>query len=348
MSKKIVLVFLAFLVGFIFEAIPTDSEAMPYFSRRVAKDCSYCHSSFPKLNETGRVFKSNGYRFAENTGEGEWTEVKDWAAIPLSMEIEVEGEYDSKEDGAGNVTRKTELKIEEVEFISGGVIGKNGKISYLGVVGVEQHGDGTIEAFMGPAFIQVNDLFTPEGEGYLNLKAGQWSIGLPFLSHDQRVVKNKYLADTALGVLTHEQRSVELNGQIVGAEDSMMPTHRYYLGLTREEVSENGNGDTVETDPMKGWYATYSATFKEKYNFGLIYRYTEEAVGTVVGDLDIDQSHKYGLAVESKFGPVELTAGYFIADGKNGKTGGEDFTNYMVEARYKATKKIVLGARYDV
>ena len=45
---------------------------MPMFAKRIGRDCSYCHVAFPKLNETGRIFKTNGYRFAE---EEEWEEV---------------------------------------------------------------------------------------------------------------------------------------------------------------------------------------------------------------------------------------------------------------------------------
>ena len=335
----------AFVVSFVFIAIPVDTEAMPYFSRRISKDCTYCHTSFPKLNETGRVFRSNGYRFAENTGEGMWQEVKDWSHIPLSMEVEVEGEYTSKDPNAGLKTKETELKLEEVEFISGGVLGKDGKISYLAVAGVEQHGDGTYEAFTGPAFLQVNDMLGPTGEGLLNFKAGQWALGLPFLSHDQRVVKNKYFAQNNIGALTTEQRAFELNGSIVGEEDTWMPTHRYYLGLTREDIKVNAADEDVEGDPFKGYYGIYSMTFKEKYNLGFIYRSTEEANGAA-GDFSIDQYDKFGAAIEGTFGHVSATAGYFQSDAKN--HGNSDLDNYMVELRYKPIKKLTLGARYDV
>ena len=329
----------AFVVSFVFIAIPVDTEAMPYFSRRIAKDCTYCHTSFPKLNETGRVFRSNGYRFAENTGEGMWKEVKDWSHIPLSMEIEVEGVFNNLEDSTGGVPDREQsyMKIEEVEFISGGVLGKDGKISYIGVVGIEQASDGSYEGFMGPAFIQVNDILGPTGEGMLNLRTGQWALGLPFLGHDQRVVKNKYFAQNKLEVLTDEKRALELNGSIVGEEDTWKPTHRYSLGATIE--------DTVIDSKIKGSYATYSLTFKEKYNLGFIYRHIEEDLSGVGTGPDGD-FEKFGVAAEGKFGHVYATAGYFQSDAK--EQGEEDFENYMVELRYKPIKKLTLGARYDI
>ncbi len=45
--------------------------ATPAFARKQQLACPVCHSTFPELNETGRAFKTNGYRFPDGKpGEG--------------------------------------------------------------------------------------------------------------------------------------------------------------------------------------------------------------------------------------------------------------------------------------
>jgi hypothetical protein len=311
--------------------VPVESEAMPFFARRISKDCTFCHTFFPKLKETGRVFRSNGYRFAEEAGEGVWKDVKDWKNLPVSIEVEVEGVWNSLEK-SGVKTKESDVKVEEVELLSGGPLGRSGRVSYLAVAGVEQESSGDYEAFLGSAFIQINDLLGPTGHGRVNFRAGQWAMALPFLGHDQRVVKNRYLAQKTLNVLTGDQRAIELNGSVVAPEESSKPTHRYSLGITREDVGDS--------DKLKGYYATYALTFVERYSLGLIYRHTEEASGGK--DVEFD---KFGIAGEAYVGPVNLTLGYFDSSGEGDE---EDLGNYMAEVLFVPFKNAVLGARYDV
>jgi hypothetical protein len=45
---------------------PEQAEAIPAFSRQTEKSCSTCHDAFPKLNQTGQNFRTNGFRFPED------------------------------------------------------------------------------------------------------------------------------------------------------------------------------------------------------------------------------------------------------------------------------------------
>ena len=307
---------------------------MPFFARQVSKNCTFCHSIFPKLNETGRIFRSNGYRFAENADEG-WKEVKDANTLPLSAEVELEGKYNmDKESGAR--TTSSDFVVAEVELATAGTMGQTGKISALAMIAVEQvdpagGGMATYEASIGSAFIQVNDLMGPMGEGRLNVKAGQWEIALPFLESWQGVVKNRYLAEKTLNIFTPTQRAIELNGSVVAPEKSTLPTHRYSIGLAREDVRSDAK--------LQGYYATYAATFMEKYNLGIIYRYDKEmSMGPDI------INRKYGIAGEAEVGPAFITLGYFNAT----PDGGNDKANYLVEALFMPIPALVFGARYDV
>ncbi|MBI5588425.1 MAG: hypothetical protein HY889_08700 [Deltaproteobacteria bacterium] len=302
----------------------SDSEAYPFFSRKVGRDCTYCHALFPRLNETGRVYRSNGYRFAVD----EWKEVKDWASVPLSAEVEVEGAY-NRVKAAGVRTESSDLKIEEVEITAAGAFGKDGKITSLVSVVSGQTDTGT-DTSIHKAFIQVNDLVGPAGEGFLNLRAGQFDMGLPFLNTVGTVLTNRYLADSVLGVLAGEERAVELNGSVVTDEESMLPTHRYSAGVVRENVYDDNK--------LRGYYAAYSATFREKYNIGVIYRGGHEKYGSKDASFG-----KYGLAGSADAGPFIVTMGYFNAN----RSGTPRRSDWLAELIYQPLPRLSFAARYD-
>jgi hypothetical protein len=216
-----------------------------------------------------------------------------------------------------------------------GAVGKTGRVSTLLAIRVAQTEDAsgatTYEASAPAAFIQINDLSGPAGAGRLNLKAGQGEVALPFIGCSQKLVSNSHLAETSIGIFDCEQRLVELNGSIVTLdEESMAPTHRYSIGITRQDVNND--------DKFLGYYASYSLTFKEVYSLGLIYRGGEERSGPV--DINFN---KYGGAAEAELGPFILTAGYFRSD----RSGLGDLENYIIEAFVIPMKRIGLGARYD-
>lgn len=315
-----------FFTAVIFAAIlpPSDSEAYPFFSRKVGRDCTYCHTVFPMLNETGRVYRSNGYRFAAD----EWNDVKDWRGVPLAAEVEVEGAYD-RVKSSGVVTESSDLKVEEAEITAGGAFGTTGKITALVSVVTGQTDTGT-DTSIHKAFIQVNDLAGPVGEGVLNLRAGQFDIGLPFLNTAEAVISNRYLAESTIGILASEERAVELNGSVVTDEESYMPTHRYFAGAVREDVYDGNK--------LKGYYAGYAATFKERYNIGGIYRGGHEKSGTQ--DISFD---KWGLSGSAEVGPVIVTAGYFRAN----RSGSPNRADYVAELIYQPLARFSISARYD-
>jgi hypothetical protein len=295
------------------------------FAKRIGRDCNYCHIAFPKLNETGRIFKANGFRFAE---EEEWEEIKDMGSLPLAMEIEIEGVFNDTKSG-GVTTEASEMKIEEVEILAGAVLGKEGKVSVHGVIGIEETST-DYEPF-SHGYIQLNDLYGPKGEGLLNLKAGEYEVALSFLSTTESIVKNGYFADSALNVFSSAQRAVELNGSIIGEEETSKATHRYAIGITREDVNSDNK--------FKGFFASYSVTYWEKYNVGAIYRRGEEKNGV----LDRSTS-RYGIAGEVEYGPALFTLALFRAE----RSGLEDLDNIMLEGLWFPLEDVVLGGRVDI
>ncbi len=301
---------------FLLAIFPVKSGAMPFFARQTGRDCVYCHSVYPKLNETGLNFRANGYRI-----EGqELKEVKDWASIPASMEITVAGEY-SDNKANGNSTTVSGIRIEDVELSAGGAMSKTGRVSALGTISVEQGNANDTNATIQKAFVQVNDLMGQEGKGLLNVRAGQWEIGLPFLSPRETVLKNKYMTETVLNAFTLNQKAVELNGSMNFEEGSKLTAQRYSLGIASQDINS--------ANKLKAFYLTYALTVSEFMNVGILYRNGTEKNSD--GTMDVS-FNKYGIGVEGETGPFILSAGIFRSE-RSGENSQEDF---LAEALYRA------------
>ncbi len=309
--------------------VPAVSEAVPMFAREVGRDCTYCHTILPKLNERGRIYRANGYRFS---AEEQWKNVKDWTHLPLSVEIALEGFY-AKTKTSGVEATSSDIVVEEFELITGGTMGKTGKVSALATVAIKQVdavGSTTYKSVIEQAFIRVNDLAGETGEGLLNLKAGQDVFSLPFLSNRQRPIAARYFAESAMKILNRGHRVVELNGTVVADEDSWQPTQRYSLGIGREDINSD--------DKLKAYYATYSATVRENFSLGFLYWGGKE----LYASSDVSY-RKYGAAFEGAIGPVVVTAGVFRSD----RNDAPDLRDTLVEVFYTPLAKFSLGARHE-
>ena len=49
----------------------TDASAMPMFARKLGVGCATCHTTIPKLNETGYKFRAAGWRMPDDIGKPE-------------------------------------------------------------------------------------------------------------------------------------------------------------------------------------------------------------------------------------------------------------------------------------
>ena len=68
MSKRLVYS-LASIVIFVVGG--STSNAMPNFSRKLGVPCSTCHTTIPRLNETGYKYRAAGFRFPEEIGKAD-------------------------------------------------------------------------------------------------------------------------------------------------------------------------------------------------------------------------------------------------------------------------------------
>jgi hypothetical protein len=310
-------------------------NAIPAFARQLDKACSTCHEAIPRLNEAGRTYRANGYRFLEDT---RWPEAWKLSTLPFSVEVELEAFWNKDTDSEGvSAPTVSDTKVEEIELLAATALGENGKVSVFGSLAVlqeEENGETHYVSELGTAFIQINDLLGGTGRGRFNLRAGQWGVALPFLADNQSIIANNYLAQSALGVLGDgAQRSVELNGQLFSNGDTVV--HRYAAGVSRTEFA--GEPDRISKyDP----YFTYAVNWLERYNLGLIYRATRAEGLTATDSQSIE---RYGIAGAADIGPTTLTLGYFKADPEIGLSSDD----VLGELLWFAGRKAVFGARYE-
>ena len=320
---------------------PKTAEAIPAFSRQTEKSCSTCHQAIPKLNQTGQSFRQNGFRFPEDK---EWTDIQDMKHVPVSARIIVEAEYNSADDSRPS----SKLSVATIELMAGAPLGKTGIFSPYVDIG---YANRTLA--VNQAYGQLNDLIGATGHGLLNLKFGQWDTALPFLSHSQRVMRQRYFAQSALGVIGARAQTiapagvpvadeavefyntaVELNGQLLGETIS----HRYMIGMFQpQQLTE------VNRLENPGFYATYAATLFDNYQIGAIYK-RDTVNNPFPGHPNSNRAlDKWGVAGEAKMGPFIVTAGYFRAAALDHR----DLQNVMVEGFYIPNKTWVVGARWD-
>ena len=315
----------------------STAQAIPSFARQIDKPCSTCHTAFPRLNETGRTFRANGYRFLDDP-KGQ--EVWEMQSLPISFEAVVQAYQDEGQDSEGvDLPTESDVQVEAVELLVGAALGETGRVSVFGAVEVaqEEADDGSTEynSEIGPAFIQINDLLGGQGLGRLNFRAGQFDLSLPFLSGEQSVIQSDYLAQ-AIGVLGDgARRGLEFNGQIIAGSGDATMAHRYAVGFARTEYDGDPDRNS-NLDP----YAIYSVNIHENYNLGVIWKSDTEEGATPTEDQTVD---RYGLGANAVFGPVEATVGYFSADPDLGPT----YDDVMAEVLYYVGKQAVFGARFD-
>src|SRR5262247_4632618 len=88
--------------------------AMPLFARRLGVPCSTCHTSPPRLNETGYQFRAAGYRMPAEIGKS--GEKKPFNFFDYNG-IRLQARYDASQTRTGpDVTRNDDFILYAVEL----------------------------------------------------------------------------------------------------------------------------------------------------------------------------------------------------------------------------------------
>ena len=98
-----------------------QGKALPMFARRYSLPCSTCHTSPPRLNETGYQFRANGFRMSSEEADDAKSKLVNYVGFRLQPRYDV-----TRSSVASNVTTKQDARLFAAEgYFLYGPISKN-------------------------------------------------------------------------------------------------------------------------------------------------------------------------------------------------------------------------------
>ncbi len=175
------------------------AKAIPAFSRKYQTSCATCHSNFPELNDFGRAFKMNGFKFPKDDdafvkeppvllGAKAQKEAFPNALypgelpgnLPIAFRYSGFAQVNSKIPLAAGFTPRTDLFAPNTfTIISAGSFGPN--ISFWIDDDISTGGSGA-DGGLGDGYIKANDIghYLHLPKDALNVRFGQFELDLPF------------------------------------------------------------------------------------------------------------------------------------------------------------------------
>jgi hypothetical protein len=92
-----------------------DAEAMPAFARKFGVSCASCHTTPPRLNETGYRFRAAGFRWPEGIGIKETAEHFDMLDY-MSARLQVSYSASRSKTGATEASTSNGFKLQAFEL----------------------------------------------------------------------------------------------------------------------------------------------------------------------------------------------------------------------------------------
>jgi len=174
------------LIGFfvLTTALPTESQAIPAFTRRYKISCSTCHAPIPKLKPYGEEFAGNGFIIPESEKKRNYVSGGDdllWLnrTFPVAARFDAFAVYDEDKTVENDLQTPWGLKL-----LSGGTLYKN--IGYYFYFYLSERGE---VAGIEDAYIHFNNVFGSE----LDVMVGQFQTSDPLMKRELRLTFEDYL-----------------------------------------------------------------------------------------------------------------------------------------------------------
>jgi len=329
--------------------ISDKAEAEPAFARALNKECSMCHMSYPKLNETGIRFRANGYRLEEEEGRYFWEEpvklgfigsatyknIDEEVAAGASGETVAHFSAAAEGETGGGSSATTKVKTSKFELdnlliYSAGTLAP--RVSYFTHLIANEN-----QTVVELANVSLMDLVPHAG---LNLRVGKMGVDLPFLSSARRLTRTDYLlqitqaaghGEGATTGATLINTGAELNGIVEVAENHDL---EYAFGIGNDNVTTSENN-------IGAYHAFINYTLHEQ-SIGFLYKHDR------VGETENAQENTdaYGAAVELKLHEIYLNAAYFMFK-RAASEGDVKINSGLAELGWVITPTITAVARYD-
>jgi hypothetical protein len=352
--------------------VQRPAGATPAFARQYKMECRSCHTQFPQLNETGRRFRLNNYRFADQKGRAPLA----WErGIPVSFQARAHLGWTENGDS------EYEDRLDDFQLLASGLFTRRDSFYvHHHIFQNERWGD-LLEAFVQHSF---------PGRLHANLRFGQYEQPLAFSPEKQLLTYSEYLIyDTEVGLndflfgpgvrglmldlgslgngtrLTfsiHQPRRAISHGHEHGDEDPHEGGDGHGDGdgdgddhghgfRPRGEGGEPGEGDHLEalsTHPKFGSLLRIQHQFREGRRAGVFGYAGRTQIVTEDGRFN-DDFYRWGFDAEALAGKWRLYGLWMTGRHSSPSGSGRDGTlrGGFVGADYSVNPRLIAHTRYD-
>ena len=183
----VMLVGLIALLGYDWSQLVTNAHAIPAFARKYGFSCNVCHvPGFPKLNDTGNVFRDQGYQLGADQDIPTHQGIT-MGYIPVSFRTTVGYQRANvRTDGTGITTGG--FGFTGLDILSFGILDRNIAfgVVYTPGLGSAGFGTGASDSDLESAFVRLMRLErfvgvkSNPGDYLLNLRIGKFELDVPF------------------------------------------------------------------------------------------------------------------------------------------------------------------------
>ena len=144
-----------------------DAAAIPAFARKYGFICGMCHVAWPRLNDFGQKFRSNGYQIP---GEEKVEKTILESALPLSLRT-VAGYTSDSFSPEGAESEVNQFQVNGLDALAGGALGANKGFFFAYLPRIEG-GNGVEE--QAAEMEQANVMFSRLGSTWFNGRVGRF------------------------------------------------------------------------------------------------------------------------------------------------------------------------------
>lgn len=308
--------------------MPEDSSAIPAFARKYQMNCGSCHLAWPQLNQMGRTFKENGYKFPGNEKTEAISDFLQWDThVPLSAVI-VSRPYDEKKSGARKVRA-----LHEVELMVAGLLYKN----VSGFLEIEAEDEEDFDPEISTGVLGYHPMQALNIQ--LSYSTVLWADPYDTLSGKRRLTRGAYsVIDTPFG-------GADNDGTLGSSRQTVALYGRSFEKLFYS-VGFSGVADDAEGENANNFHGRLAVDIIPELTiggFGITGRWEED-------DAERDFS-RYGFDIQVDYSNVRLTGAYLHAKDDREASGSEDNKAWYTQAFYvwkkDARALIVPLVRFD-
>ncbi|MBE0426386.1 MAG: hypothetical protein IBX72_07040 [Nitrospirae bacterium] len=297
--------------------LPDNSNAIPSFARKYQMNCSNCHLAWPQLNQMGRTFKENGYKFPGDAKTEVISDFLQWDKhIPLTAVI-VSRPYDEKKSDVRKVRA-----LHEVELMVAGLLYKN----VSGFLEIEAEDEEDFEPEISTGVLGYHPMKALNIQ--LSYSPVLWADPYDTFSDKRKLTRGGYsVIDNPFGGADNE-------GTLANSRQTIALYGRSFEKLFYS-VGFSGLADDAEGKNANNFHGRLAVDIIPEVTigaFGITGKWDQD-------DIDRDFS-RYGFDLQVDYSNVRLTGAYLHAKDDRDIAGNEDNDAWYAQAFYVWKKDV--------